>query len=212
MATQLEKIATPAIPQPGADYSRAYHDQTNNVLRLFFNRVTQTINGLLDPTYGGAALYFPYGSFSSTVDQTAASTTAAYSVTFNTTDYSLGVDVASSSQITVQRAGIYNLQFSIQFANTDSQLHDADVWARVNGVDLANSNSIFSIPSSHGGVDGHTIAALNLYVQLEASDYVELMWHVNNTACFIGHTAAGTTPTRPATPSVIATLSFVSNV
>ena len=212
MSTQLQKISPPALIQSPPIFDRSYNDQNNNILRLFFNRLTNVLNLLVDPTYGGAALYFPYGSFSSTVDQTAASTTAAYSVTFNTTDYSLGVSVASSSQITVQRAGIYNLQFSIQFANTNSQLHDADVWARVNGTDLANSNSIFSIPNSHGGVDGHTIAALNLYVQLEASDYVELMWHVNNTACFIGHTAAGTTPTRPATPSVIATLSFVSNV
>ena len=212
MATQLQKISPPALIQSPAIFDRSYNDQNNNILRLFFNRLTNVLNLLVDPTYGGANLYFPYGSFYSTVDQTAAATTDAYVITYNNTYASLGVSVVSNSRITVTQAGMYNLQFSIQFANTDSQLHDADVWVRVNGVDLTNSNSIFSIPNSHGGVNGHIIAALNIFVQLNVNDYVELVWHVSNTACFIDYTTTAVTPTRPATPSVIATLSLVSNV
>mgnify|MGYP000008362237 CR=1 FL=1 len=63
----------------------------------------------------------------------------------------------------------------MQFANADTQIQDADLWLRKNGTDLANSNSQFSIPNSHGGTDGHLIAALNLFVDLAANDYVELV-------------------------------------
>ena len=200
MTNPIQKIAPPALPQASDDYIRAVQDQKDNVLRLFFNRLTSAINSLLDPNYGGAALYFPYGAFSSTVNQTAASTTAAYVVTFNNTDASLGVSVVSNSRLTVQNAGLYNLQFSIQLANTDTQIHDVDIWARVNGVDAPNTNSTFSVTSRHGGVDGQMIAALNLYVNLEVNNYVELVWHTSNTSCYFKYAPAGTLPTRPVTP------------
>jgi hypothetical protein len=39
----LQKIAPPALPQPTDEYSRAYHDQLNNVLRIYFNRLQNII-------------------------------------------------------------------------------------------------------------------------------------------------------------------------
>ena len=151
----------------------------------------------------------PYGAFQDTTDQTAASTTAAYAITLNTTDYAVGVAIVSNSQITVRSAGVYNIQFSIQFANADTQIHDVDVWFRKNGTDVAGSNSKFSVPNSHGGTDGHLIAALNFYIQLAAGDYVQLMWSTTSTDVSIEHLAAQTNPTRPTTPSVIVTVNKV---
>ncbi len=58
----------------------------------------------------------------------------------------------------VRNYGIYNLQFSAQLVNTDVQIHDIDVWFRKNGTNIASSNSRYSVPNSHGGVDGHIIA------------------------------------------------------
>jgi hypothetical protein len=37
---ELNQIAPPALPQPTVQYSRQYQDQFNNVLRLYFNRIT----------------------------------------------------------------------------------------------------------------------------------------------------------------------------
>lgn len=37
---ELNRIAPPALPQPTVQYSRQYQDQFNNVLRLYFNRIT----------------------------------------------------------------------------------------------------------------------------------------------------------------------------
>ena len=39
---------------------------------------------------------------------------------------------------------------------------------------------------------------------------MEIMWHTTSTLVTIEHLAAQTTPTRPATPSVIATMTYVS--
>jgi len=151
----------------------------------------------------------PYGAFQDTTDQNAASTTAAYAVTLNTTDYSAGVSVVSNSQITVRTGGVYNIQFSIQLANDNVAIQDVDIWFRKNGTDVAGSNSKFSVPNSHGGTDGHLIAALNFYIQLAAGDYVQIMWATTSTDVSIEHLAAQTTPTRPSTPSAIVTINKV---
>jgi hypothetical protein len=148
----------------------------------------------------------PYGAFQDTTDQVAASTTAAYAVTLNTTDYANGVSVASNSRVTVTTPGIYNIQFSIQFVNTNVAIQDTDVWFRKNGTDIAGSNSKFSVPNKHGSVDGHLIAALNFYIELVANDYIEIMWATTSTDLSIQQLAAQTNPTRPSTPSAIVTL------
>ena len=152
----------------------------------------------------------PYGAFQDTTDQTAASTTAAYAVTYNTTDYSNGITLSNSSRLNVTNPGVYNIQFSVQFANADTQIQDVDVWFRKNGTDVAGSNSKFSVPNSHGGTNGHLIAALNYFIELAANDYIEIMWATTSTLVTIEHLAAQTSPTRPATPSVIATMTYVS--
>lgn len=151
----------------------------------------------------------PYGAFQDTTDQSAASTTTAYAITLNTTDFSNGISVVSNSRITFATGGIYNIQFSIQFANADSQIQDVDVWFRKNGTDIAASNSKFSVQDKHGSVNGHLIAALNFYNQVAAGDYIELMWATTSTLVTIEHLPAQTSPTRPATPSVIVTANKV---
>jgi hypothetical protein len=152
----------------------------------------------------------PYGAFQDSTDQVAANTTTAYPMTFNSTDYSNGVSVVSNSRITVKNYGIYNLQFSAQLVNTDTSIHDIDVWFRKNGTNVPASNSRYSVPNSHGGVDGSLIAALNYYIELNANDYVEIMWATDNTAVSIQQLATRTSPDTPSTPSVIATMQYVA--
>jgi hypothetical protein len=167
---------------------------------------------LLMPTDDiSASAYYPYGAFQDSTTQTISSTTTAYPMTFNTTDYSEGVTLASGSRLTAQYSGLYNLQFSSQFTNSDSQIHDVDVWFRKNGTNIAASNSQFSIPNSHGGIDGHLIASLNFFVALAKNDYVEIIWSATSTSILMQNIAAQTSPTRPSTPSVIATLSYLSS-
>lgn len=207
--TVLQHPAAPNLPLAPGQYESRYQEQFNNILRLYFNRLNNNLLTLLGPS-GGQYLSNPFGAWSSDSDQTAVSTTAAYAVTFDVADVVDSVYLVGNSKMTTTYSGVYNLQFSIQFTNTDTQIHDVDVWAAINGTNLDNSNSRFSVPNRHGGVDGHLIAALNLFLPLNAGDYVELYWCTNDVGVKIEHIPAASSPTRPATPSVIATMSFVS--
>jgi hypothetical protein len=271
-------------------YEVRHHDQIYRELRVYFNALDNATAALFGPR-GGDYLTCSYGAFSSSVNQADGSTTTAYPITYDTTDFSSGVSYENrtasftgtindgtppgagtvltvsavssgtiypgmiltggsitantrivsqtsgttggvgvyvvgtsqertstsitgtvASKIVVDTAGIYNVQFSVQFVNTDGQIHDTDIWFRKNGVDIANSNSQFSVPNSHGGVDGHLIGALNFFVELAATDYIELMWATQNSGLTIQAIAAQVSPTRPATPSVIVTVARVSDV
>jgi hypothetical protein len=153
----------------------------------------------------------PYGAFQDTTDQTAASTTTAYAITLNTTDYSNGVYLSNSSRLNVRNYGVYNIQFSIQFKNTTNDTQDTDVWFRKNGTDVAGSNSRFGLPPRKSAGDpSHTIAAINFFLELQANDYVEIMWRVSDVGVSIEHYGTGTSPTRPAVPSVIATMQYIA--
>jgi hypothetical protein len=154
----------------------------------------------------------PYGAFQDSTDQTAASTTVAYPITFNTTDFSNGVTLSNSSRLNVANAGLYNLQFSIQFKNTTNDGQDVDVWFRKNGTNIDNSNSRFHLVARKGtGDPSHIIAALNFFVDMAANDYIEIMWRTENTGVNIEHFGTSTSPTRPAVPSVITTMNLVGN-
>ena len=211
MTLKLDNPAVPNMPIAPREYSPGYQDQFINVLRLYFNRLQNITQNLLGPD-GGRFMSNPFGAWSSDSDQSAVSTTAAYAITYDVTDVGDSVYLSNGSRLNVTYPGVYNLQFSIQFTNTDTQIHDVDVWAAINGTNLSNSNSRFSVPNRHGGIDGHLIAALNLFLPLQAGDYAELYWATNDLGVRIEHIPAASSPTRPATLSVIATMAFVSSI
>jgi hypothetical protein len=136
--------------------------------------------------------------------------TGTYQVSVSQTVASTTITGTCKSKVRCEIAGTYNIQFSVQFVNTDNNIHDTDIWMRKNGVNVPDSNSQFSVPNRHGGVDGHLIGALNLFIDLAADEYIELMWATTNTSTTIQYIAAQTGPVRPATPSVILTVSIAS--
>lgn len=216
MATNLsQQISTPTQPNlgtPGVVYDERLMAQSFGGLNVYFSKLTAIFAALFGPR-GGKWINNPYGAFQDSTDQTAANTTTAYAITFDTTDFSNGVTLSNSSRLNVSQAGIYNVQFSVQFKNTTNDTQDVDVWFRKNGTDIANSNSRFSLgPRKSSGNPSHLIAAMNFFVSLAASDYVQIMWRPTDVGVSLEHFAADTSPTRPAVPSAIATLSFVSNL
>jgi hypothetical protein len=209
---QLENPTPPGLGYPTETYERRHFNENNGALTVYFKKLSFVLGSLFGPR-GGRFMNNPHGAFQDSTDQVAANTTTAYAVTFNTTDFSNGVTMASGSRITVADAGIWNLQFSIQFTNTTNASQDVDVWFRVNGTNVANSNSRFGFAPRKGAGDPyHTIAAMNYFVSLNATNYVEIMWRPTDTGVSIEQYAAGTSPTRPAVPSAIVTMSFVSNI
>mgnify|MGYP000279389013 CR=1 FL=1 len=115
-----------------------------------------------------------------------------------------------ASKVTTQYAGIYNFQISVQFVNTDTKLHNVDVWFKKNDITIDNSNTQVTITASHAGGDGATCFVVNLFIDMLADDYVEVVWHTTDSAVYIEAIPEQTEPLRPAAPSVILTAQFVS--
>jgi hypothetical protein len=201
----------PNLPLAPDVYGRQYQDQLNNVLRLYFNQLDNALGGLFGPI-GGKYLRFPYGAVQRTTNKTFAANTATL-VTFDQTDYTNGVTNVTTDGLHVAQAGIYNYQFSVQWANPDTQIHTTYIWLRKNGVDIPGTASKFDVPSKHGTSDGYLISAANFYVDLSANDYVEMWAASDSTQPYMEAYAAQTSPfAMPSIPSVVATLSFVSRL
>lgn len=214
MATQnsIENPAPPSLPLATTEYERRYQDQYSNVLRLYFNRLQNTLSTLFD-RLGGRFLNFPYGAFQSNTTQTVAAINTPTLIYLEVTDFANGMYREENDGIHVEYAGIYNVQFSAQATNSDTQAHDAAIWLRLNGVDYPYSNSVFTITGTHGGQPGYNIVAANFYMALNKGDYVELWWSTNSLQLELNTLPPITVPfVTPGAPAVVATLSFVSNL
>ena len=212
MANVKQQLETPSLSPlgyPPEVYERRNLNENNGALNIFARKLTSVLGSLFGPR-GGKFMNNPHGAFQSTVDQTAALANTAYAMTLNTTDYANGVSVASSSRITVADSGIWNLQWSGQFENPDSQDHDVRVWLKINGSVVVGSTGFFAVPSKHGSVNGHALVGWNYFVSLNASDYIELWWETDSNLVSIQTYAAS--GSYPSTASLIATMSFVSNL
>lgn len=214
ISEQLRPAKAPRLPAAHPDYRMDEQEQLLRVLRIYFAQLDNNILSLFNPN-GGRFLSFPYGSFSSTQTQTPAVINTPQLVTFNLTDYANEASV-TSSQIHVARSGVYNIQFSAQVINNDTQAHDMAIWLRKasgagTAVDIPYTSSVATIPSTHGGVVGYNIVAANFYVDLIAGDHAELWWAANSTQVQLATLPPITTPfINPGSPSIVATLSFVS--
>jgi hypothetical protein len=157
-----------------------------------------------------------WGSFWDETSQVAAAINTAYPILLRKVDLAnRGVKIISDSRITVDHPGIYSFTFSIQFTNSDVQIHDVNVWLRKNDSgssgDVPASDSRFSVISSHGGVDGNVIGTVNFVLGLVAGDYIELMWMTSNVAAYIHAEGASASPAHPSIPGIICTVVQVAS-
>ena len=134
----------------------------------------------------------------------------AYVVSVSQERTSLTITGTIQSELVVATSGIYNLQWSGQFVNEAAAIHEVSVWLRQNGTDVVGSTGRVSINAKHGAFDGGAIVSWNYFVSLNAGEYVELWWSTPDIAAYLTSYVAGTSPTRPTTASVIATMTFVS--
>lgn len=143
-----------------------------------------------------------YGQFYSTQDQTPAANTPTALTFNNSSAFNTGVTVASNSQITYDTAGVYSITVSVQFNNTDSADHDVYIWFRKNGTDIADSNSVTTVPKTSDG--GRALLEVTIFESVTASQYIEAVVMVENATVDVEHTAASAgPPVVPGIPSVI---------
>jgi uncharacterized protein YhbP (UPF0306 family) len=142
-----------------------------------------------------------YGSFYDTTTQTATAINTAKAITFNTTDLSHGVYLGTpTSRVYVDTEGIYNFQISVQLDSTVATAEEFYVWFRLNGADVTNSASQVRIQGNNAEV----FVALNLFFNLKAGDYVEVMFSVSNLGVQL--LASGAVAPHPGIPSIILTV------
>jgi hypothetical protein len=147
----------------------------------------------------------PSGSFYEASTQTTTANTPT-AMLISQAVYLNNVALSGTTGMQVNDAGYYNVQFSAQvYRTTGSSSQHIDIWLRVNGTDVANSNSRVNI-------NDHLIyhvAAWNWFVSLGDSDTVEIIWATTDTRIELRSEVANLTIPHPETPSVIATINRI---
>ena len=149
-----------------------------------------------------------YGSFISSVTQTNTGPTGVRLMYFDATPVaSSGVTLASNgtnlSRITVAHTGVYNIMFSAQILTSSGGSQAAFIWLRINGSNVAVSNTEFSIAKNNANL----VAAWNWMVPMTAGQYAEIAWESADANLNLPYVASPTY--GPAIPSVIATINAV---
>ncbi len=176
--------------------------------------LTLTGAGLLNNTATPTPTGY-YGAWQDNTTQTAAASNTGYAMILGTIDLENQVRVVTNgtnlTRITFDNTGIYNLQFSSQFQNTNSSEEDVTIWLRLNGVDVPASSGFVSIPAKHGATNGHTVTSWNYLLNVVAGQYYELMWSTSShTHVTMQYYAAGSPP--PSAASVILTVTQQSGI
>lgn len=178
----------------------------NSKCSAMFYAVTNTLWEELQG-FGRSVPILHYGAFSDTTTQTIVSINTAYAMTFDTTDSSNGVSIGSpASRIVVDEQGVYNVQFSAQLDKASGGAADVYIWLRKNGTNVPNT----SVTVTLQGTAARQVAAWNFVIQLEPTNYVELMWAADDADVVV--LAATATSVWPAIPSIICTVTQVNNL
>jgi hypothetical protein len=161
----------------------------------------------------GRGLEVPYALLMSDQDQLSAGITSENIVTYNRIIFSDGINVENNSRITFAYPGQYLITIRFQFANRGNAAAEFEIWAKNSGVNYPLSNTRFDIPARKSeSVFSHVTANISGIFTVTNGEYLEMAWWSDEADVVIESYAAGTNPTRPAIPSVILTVNFLSKL
>jgi hypothetical protein len=225
----------PALPLPRKEYDRGQMELFTNALRLYFNQLDsltpqQANSYKADNFYGGLfsgdgyGLKLPHIAASDSTDQIAGGDNTATGVKWNTLEAGYEWTLNSPGSATADFPGVYRITYSLQFINTANAVHYATVWLKVNNNDVANSATIFTVParkSASPGEAGYLAAYSEATFTIDVGDEIELYWATDlagnpttpTDGVYMFHDAASASPySRPAIPSAIGSITFVSAI
>ena len=188
-------VAPPNLPIAPTDYQQRYQDQFSNVLRLFFTNLANYINSPI-----------AHASYYDTTTHTNPVADAVNLFTFNSVISEFQISRGSpTSKIFFTNTGLYNIQFSAQLDKTGGSASAVYIWPRINGVNVPDSATKIVID----GPNAEVVPAWNFVLVLQAGDYFELAWQSSDTDVVISAAAAASN--YPGIPSIILTVTWVSN-
>lgn len=158
------------------------------------------------PHAGGGVISqtnYPYGTFITTTNQAIAQNAA--TVVNNWQAEDVNKTYINGTGLYVEETGDYFFQFSAVLSKQNASSGQADIWIRKNGVDIPNSNTTLHL----SGSDAEVTVTVGFIVDLDAGDYLQLVASTPDTNVVLRYHSPGTTPTRPAVPGVIATISLI---
>jgi hypothetical protein len=192
----VRNVAVPNFPVASPVYSKPNQDQFINVLRLHLNNIANNINA---PKV--------HGSFYDTSTQDNPVANEENLITLDSVVMAYGTKIGSpTSRIYVAETGVYNIQFSAQLDKSGESPGTAYIWLKVNGVTVDNSARKVVVSRSMR----ETVVAWNFVIVLTGNSYFELAWSSSDTSVIIFN--EGATPPAPNIPSVILTVTWVSNI
>ena len=177
----------------------------------YTGKTSTSFTGITRGAYGSTASAHTAGVYVSEAQTLASSTVAApLTLLSTTTSNGVAIDAVDKTKIVFATAGIYNIQFSIQMLTFDNTIDNVTIWFRLNGVDIAYSAGLATVPAIHGGKPGTAIISWNLVQPVNVGDYIQLLF-----ASDTGNTVAatyppGASPVHPTSPSIIVTATFTS--
>lgn len=202
---------TPIPVVSTADFLPAGSLIIENEIISYTGKTSTTFTGITRGVYGTTSSAHTSGTAISEA-QAVLSPSTALAIAFTVTDTSnqISIDPTNKSRIVFSVAGYYNIQFSTQLLNYTTSDDNVGMWFRKDGVDIANTTGIVTVPSKHGTSPGATITSWNLVVDVNAGQYIELMMTSDSGNTVAATYPPGIAPVHPASPSVILTATFVS--
>jgi hypothetical protein len=170
---------------------------------------------------GGRYIENPHIAAEDTVDQYASGNNTPTLVQWNSLSSSSGFTLNPGGYAIAEQDGVYKIDYSLQFANTDNAQHDVFVWLQTNGTVVPNSSSRFTLVArKSAGVPSFIVAYSSITFELAQADQIRLWWATEQAA-----TAGGTLGVymealpaqaspyvRPANPSAVGSITFVSRL
>ena len=166
-----------------------------------FTGITRGVAGSNGATHAnGAAVSFA---------QVAAANTAT-TLVIDHTNLSSGVTLnASTHEVTIVNAGVYNCQFSVQTACADNAPDDIAVWFVVDGTAIPTSASYVTTQQIHAGHLGTAIMTVNIFYQFTAGQRLTLKWVTLAGTSAITSYPSVASPAIPASPAMILTVNQI---
>lgn len=133
-----------------------------------------------------------------TTDVTAAAADTAYAIQYDAPsgNKSISLDATDATKIVFEEAGEYLVMFSAQITSSSAATVNFYFWPRLNGTDAPNNTMISSLHNN-----GATfVASRSAKFDVQANDYLQVMWATSSTSGFLDATAATAfSPAAPAT-------------
>jgi len=199
------------------DYKVDNEAQFRNQLRLYFNQLDSNFEQILIGQ-GGVNIDFPHIATYCDVSQYATGDNTPTKILWNNALDIAGFTLNADNTATANYDGTYKIEYRLQAVNTDNDALDVVVWLQVNGTDVADSATKFTIPArKSAGVYTFSILASFVSWASTAGDNFALYWATEQAydagvqdGVFLQSLAAQTTPyAHPEIPSSYGVIQYI---